>query len=379
MSARPRRNTNLNGANADPLTQQLLDQTYRMDHRAFPLKQRRPPPSRADTAPTQAVVLVDRAWTGDLDYLEWHLHDHGTPVMRFDPETVHQHEVLLDPTSRRLHVDGVAIAPTVLWIRDFDRRSVPARAEDPLVAEMYRANWHEFVSALRHIAAVSVNAQFPSPLEQQSAARSVGFHVPLTVWGNVRESLLAAHGDEATVVLKSPAGHWSEPSPGIIGGAFVALADADSIGEIRCGPVVCQEFVDHETELRIFVASDAVVAYRIVKPSARSIWTAPDSVEVERVRIEPSLRRLVVEFTTKCRIDVAALDVLHSSHDGPVFLEANPNGCWWWFEERARSRRTHWRPPSSFISRRPVTATVARTLSRLHRTAVRRLGPSGPT
>lgn len=352
----------MNRSHPDPLTQQLLDRTYRMDQTAFPLKQRRPPASRADRAPTQAVVLVDRAWAGDLDYLQGHLDDHGIPVMRFDPETVHQHEVLLDPSNRRLHVDGVAIAPTVLWIRDFDRRSVPACAQDPLVAEMYRSNWHEFVAALRHIAMVNVNAQFPSSLEQQSVARSVGFHVPFTVWGNARGNLRAAHVDNATLVLKSPAGHWSEPSPGVIGGAFVALTDAASIGEIQCGPVVCQEFVDHETEFRIFVASGAVVAYRVTKPSVRSIWTDPDSVKVERIRIEPPLRKLVVEFATRCRIDIAALDVLQSQADGPVFLEANPNGCWWWFEERSGSR---------FISRRPVTSAVARTLSRLHRETVR--------
>ena len=95
----------MNRSHPDPLTQQLLDHTYRMDQTAFPLKQRRPPASRADRAPTPAVVLVDRAWAGDLDYLQGHLDDHGIPVMRFDPETVHQHEVLLDPSNRRLHVD----------------------------------------------------------------------------------------------------------------------------------------------------------------------------------------------------------------------------------------------------------------------------------
>jgi hypothetical protein len=360
----------LNRIHPDPLTRQLLDHTYGMDHTAFPLKERRPPPSRADRTPTQAVVLVDRAWAGDLDYLQWRLEDHGIPVMRFDPETVHQHEVLLDPGNRVLHVDGVAIAPTVLWIRDFDRRSVPACAQDPLVAEMYRSNWHEFVTALRHIAVVNVNPQFPSSLEQQSVARSVGFHVPFTVWGNAQRNLRAAHGDNATrLVLKSPAGHWSEPSPGVIGGAFVALTDAGSIGEIQCGPVVCQEFVDHETELRIFVASETVVAYRVAKPSVRSIWTEPDSVEVKRIRIEPPLRKLVVEFARRCRIDIAALDVLRSRTDGPVFLEANPNGCWWWFEERARAGRVGWRSAARFISRRPVTSAVVGTLSRLHRTA----------
>ena len=111
----------------------------------------------------------------------------------------------------------------------------------------------------------------------------------------------------------------------------------------------------------LFVAGESVVAYHVAKPSVRSIWTEPDSVEVERIRIEPALRKLVVEFAARCRIDFAALDVLHSQAEGPVFLEANPNGCWWWFEQRARRR---------FISRHPVTSAVARTLSRLHRTAI---------
>jgi glutathione synthase/RimK-type ligase-like ATP-grasp enzyme len=60
----------------------------------------------------------------------------------------------------------------------------------------------------------------------------------------------------------------------------------------------------------------------------------PEAVEVHRVDIDPALTQTLLALTRYWRLDVVAFDLLVRD-DIPVFLEANVNCDWRWFERRS--------------------------------------------
>ena len=121
-------------------------------------------------------------------------------------------------------------------------------------------------------------------------------------------------------------------------------------------PVVVQEHVGHEAEIRGYFVRGDILTFSVGKASPAQPWLDPNGGD------EPgkSSRRLAVAAAMTAL--AAALSVRYGAFDflitgdEPVFLELNWAGDWRWFETRA--------------ARRSVTNAVTAMLRDLHRQAV---------
>jgi glutathione synthase/RimK-type ligase-like ATP-grasp enzyme len=116
-------------------------------------------------------------------------------------------------------------------------------------------------------------------------------------------------------------------------------------------PVIAQEFVDHDSELRVYYVDGEVLGFDVRKESPADLWLASDRVEVQQVDPPSSVVSATRCLTAGLGLRFGALDFL--LRDGsPVFLEVNPDGDWRWAERKSATRQ--------------VTMAVARMLRRLH-------------
>jgi hypothetical protein len=101
-------------------------------------------------------------------------------------------------------------------------------------------------------------------------------------------------------------------------------------------PVVVQEYVAHARELRIYYLDGGICAFAVVKSEPAVMWTDPASVTVTRVDCPPVAAAAVRTLCTAWGLRYGAIDLLVTHTGEVVFLEANPDGDWLWYERKAR-------------------------------------------
>jgi len=190
-------------------------------------------------------------------------------------------------------------------------------------------------------------------------AERLGIGVPRTVVATDPRRV-AGLLRSSRVVVKGLAGHFTEERPGELTGRFPAVLERRMLAAGRPGPpLVVQEFVEHEAELRVYAVRGDVFAFEVVKSGPADPWLAPERVGVRVAEPAETVAAAVKALMSAMGLRYAAFDFL--LRDGiPVFLEANADGDWRWIEERAGTS--------------VVTAAVARMLCDLHRGVMARGG-----
>nr|BFE80729.1 hypothetical protein GCM10020093_033300 [Planobispora longispora] len=255
-----------------------------------------------------------------------------------------------------MRVDGRRLRPTVVWPRHFSARAIEGGGE-PARDLFLRESWESAADQLCEVAAVSLRApRLRAPAQLRLAAAS-GVAVPATLLttdprragGELRGSRL---------VIKAAHRHFVEAAPGTLTGVFpvlVARGDPASgpVPPPRPGPpVLVQEYVEHEAELRVHCVAGEVYGFRVVKTAPDDLWVREDRVSVHAVDPPPGVVRAARALAAAASLRYCAFDFL--MRDGePVFLEMDPDGDWRWMEAKAGTTA--------------VTAAVARMLCDLHR------------
>jgi glutathione synthase/RimK-type ligase-like ATP-grasp enzyme len=103
---------------------------------------------------------------------------------------------------------------------------------------------------------------------------------------------------------------------------------------VEPAPVIVQEFLPSNRELRIYLVGRELITYAIEKPSPESLWSGDREVRAREVPTPPGLERPIVRLAETWELDVAAFDVLDTA-DGYVFLEVNVACDWLWSERLA--------------------------------------------
>jgi DNA-binding CsgD family transcriptional regulator len=310
-------------------------------------------PGPADPQP--CVLLVSRVADQEATDLQALLHAVGIPCVRLDAEAVSTAELVIDLAGQAMRLHDHWIKPTVTWLRHF-----PARAPDhdrAAVKETFlRDSWQSLVSQLTAVSTATIRSEEPGLLAQLALAAALGIKIPRTV--------IATDPAQATAFL--PAGrrvvkavhrHFAEPAPGLPAGAFPELVDSRALagtGEPAAPPVVVQQYVDHDLELRAYYVSGKILAFEVGKSAPADAWFRPERLAVRQTQtpqlVETAIRRLASALS----LDYGAFSFLLT--DGvPTFLEVNLAGDWCWIEQRLHAR--------------PVTTAVAWMLRDLYFTA----------
>lgn len=131
--------------------------------------------------------------------------------------------------------------------------------------------------------------------------------------------------------------------------------DLGLLDSVRHAPVIFQELVPGDVDLRVTVVGDQVLLVAIRSAAAQyplDYRLEADAVPMERTQLPEPFSRLLVRLTRKLGLAYAAIDLRRRPDGELVFFEANPSGAWLWVEERTGV---------------PVTATFVAYLSDLDR------------
>lgn len=298
------------------------------------------------------MLLVSRAADRELASVQALLRQIGIPTARIDAETASSAGLLADLDSRTLQLDGRRIRPTVTLVRHFSARAISDRRG--AVRQVFlRDSWQAAIAQLAAVSGTLIGAQGPGLMTQLTLAADNGIRVPRTVVSS--DPVLAADLlPGAQVVIKALDQHFVEARPGLLSGVFPEVVDRDRLRPARGRarpPVVVQEFVEHDLELRIYFVRGEILGFAVAKDGPAAPWLHADRIGVREVEIPAAAAAATRLLATAMSLEYGAFDFLVSGGE-PIFLEANTAGDWRWLEARAGSSA--------------VTMAVARMLRDLH-------------
>ncbi|WP_214956886.1 hypothetical protein [Streptomyces sp. ISL-43] len=250
----------------------------------------------------------------------------------------------LDVDTGLLDVAGRRVRPAVVWVRHASACALlaqarPAGSMTPLQAQ----SWSGFLGQVASAATAALPGGTVVGPGQLVEAHRLGVKTPRTVVTNdVRAG--ARDVGARTLVVKTPdfrlfepdRGKWKACLPSVVGCEAVAGDPGAATAAADGRPVVVQEYVAHTRELRVYHLDGGICAFEVRKPEPSSLMTDPESVAVKRVDCPQPAADAVRTLCAAWNLRYGAFDLLVSDTGEPVFLEANPDGDWLWFERKAR-------------------------------------------
>lgn len=191
---------------------------------------------------------------------------------------------------------------------------------------------------------------------QLPAARSAGLQVPDTlVTSDPREARAFIDriglGRVVCKAFSATLENWRETR--MIGEAEYALLD-----QVAVAPVIFQEFVPAEVDLRITVVGEEVFAAAVHSqelPYAldfRLFLERGPGVRMEPTRLPDEVEQGLLRLLKHAGLRYGAIDMRRTPDGRHVFLEVNPAGQWLFVEQ---------------VTGQPITAAMARLLTNLDR------------
>lgn len=280
------------------------------------------------------MLLVSRAGDGELDSVSRKLDAAGIPVARLDAEIAVSAGLIADPRQRLVQIDGQWISPTVTWIRHFSARAMPTTRS--LLRRAFAADsWRALADQLDVLSASTIMSSDPGLLVQLAIASDHGVAVPRTVV-TTNPAKAAALIPGSRLIIKALHSHFVEARPGLLHGIFPEVVDRAEIGLLPVGPpVVLQEHMDHEAEVRVYHVQDqTVAAFAVTKSNPAEPWLHPERVTAHRIEPPDAIAAATATIASALAIDYGAFDFLIVG-GVPVFLEVNLAGDWRWVETMA--------------------------------------------
>lgn len=285
----------------------------------------------------------------------------GVPCVRIDADGLDSLVLTVDAGSGTVAVSGSRFVPTVTWVRHFSPRAAPG-PPGPAAAMLHRDSWAALALQLSTVSGAVVGGPCPGQLEQLARAAAAGVRTPRTL---VTTDPAAAAEDLPCdrYVVKALDRHFVEPEPGVLAWFLPQVVERARLAEVSGfagAPVVLQEHVPHDAELRVYVVGGETVAFDVAKEAPGDIWSHPERVGVRLVEPPAPVADAARALAGEWGLTYGAFDFLVDGRE-PVFLEVNGHGDWHWFERRAGVGA--------------VGEAVARTVRDLHRSLVPEGGP----
>ncbi|MGW3044777.1 hypothetical protein ACWC9T_33130 [Kitasatospora sp. NPDC001159] len=292
-----------------------------------------------------AVVLVDCAGGRELEIVREILTGPlETPTILIRQADLPATPLALDVDTGLLDVAGHRVRPAVVWVRHASACAMLAQARPAgSVTPLQAATWSGF---LRQVASTATAALPGGTLvgpAQLAQARRLGVRTPRTVVTNHVPTGTRGLGAPSVIVktqdfrlFEPDRRNWPECLPTVIGPEAGAEGSTPVGAAAADHPVVVQEYLGGTRELRVYHLDGAICAFEVGKPDPSSLITDPGRVTVGRIECPPPAADAVRTLCAAWNLRYGAFDLLVSDTGDPVFLEANPDGDWLWFERRAR-------------------------------------------
>jgi len=290
-----------------------------------------------DGDPTPCVLVLARAADMEMNELSLALAERGIRMVRIDADRCLDVALTVYTETPLIEFERWLLRPVLVWRRHFDISAVPAdptTVHGAYVREQWRAvsGWLSGRSDWEQINPVRSSAHLDR-LTQLRDAAEFGLRVPRTSVTTLPGRTRPGGG---RCIVKTAGHHLLEPEPGELRGLFPRPQDVRRAAEARePAPVLVQQYLAAEHEIRAFVVGERVIGYRVDKLDPAQLWVDPDSVAVQPVELPEQLTTRLLALCRFWRLQVAAIDLLAVGGEH-VFLEVNVNCDWRWFEHRAQ-------------------------------------------
>jgi hypothetical protein len=293
-----------------------------------------------DGDPEPCVLVLARSADMEMNELSIALAERGVRMARLDVDRCLELSLTVYPDTPVVELDRWTLRPTVVWRRHFEPAALPvdrATVYGAYVADQWLSviDWITHRGDWAQVNAVSRVGRLDR-LTQLSDAAAFGLSVPRTVV-STRPGRHRPGGGRC--IVKTSGRHLVEPSSGVQHGLFPRPLDPRRAGrDPEPAPVIVQQYVASDYELRVFVVGERLIGYRVDKQDPAQLWVEPDAVEVRAVDVPAALACQLLVLTRYWHLDIAAFDLLVSGSE-PVFLEVNVNCDWLWFERRSNTSK----------------------------------------
>ncbi|ACU34653.1 hypothetical protein [Actinosynnema mirum] len=293
-----------------------------------------------DGSPVPCVLVLARSADMEMNELSIALAERGIRMVRIDADRCTDLPLTVYTDTPLLELDRWLVRPLLVWRRHFELSAVPV--EPGTLAGAYAvdqwnavAGWLSTRRDWAHVNPVRHTAHLDR-LTQMADAAAFGLTVPRTAV-TTRPGRTRPGGGQC--IVKTAGRHLLEPRPGVQHGLFPRPLETSRAGDVpETAPVIVQEYVTAETEIRVFTVDEECLAYQVDKIDPAQLWVDPDAVRVTPVEVPEGLRGRLLALARHWRLQVAAFDLLVAGDDH-VFLEVNVNCDWRWFEHRAGDTR----------------------------------------
>ncbi|KAA2263283.1 hypothetical protein F0L68_10660 [Solihabitans fulvus] len=289
-----------------------------------------------DGSPIPCVLVLARAADMEMNELSIALAERGIRMARIDVDRCVDLALTIYTDTPLIELDRWLLRPILVWRRHFELSALPV---DPrtltgsYVVDQWRsvAGWLTDRKDWGHVNPTRATCHLDR-LTQLSDAAAFGLRVPRTAV-TTRPGRNRPGG--GACIVKTTGRHLLEPRPGMQHGLFPRPLETSRTGDTpEPAPVIVQEYVPSDTELRVFVVGERCLGYQVDKLDPAQLWVDPDSVSVKPTEVPAALAATLLALARHWRLQVAAFDLLVTGSEY-VFLEVNVNCDWRWFEHRA--------------------------------------------
>lgn len=187
---------------------------------------------------------------------------------------------------------------------------------------------------------------------QQTLAAAVGLRVPSTLVTNSKDDIINFQSHHPETILKSLSGGKVSPKgegeyiPYVIMTMRATKADiiaADSAEFLSC-PHLFQEEIKKKHELRVVVAGENIISFRIESQQFESTkvdWRKATGLNSYNLcEIDEDLKNKIFSFMKKMGLVFGSLDFIVDMNGENWFLECNQEGAWAWLDDIADGQVT---------------------------------------
>jgi len=179
-------------------------------------------------------------------------------------------------------------------------------------------------------------------LYQMKIASGVGLLTPETLVTNdpgTAMSFITTHG--GSVAMKIFGGSVIQDEEGetltVLTHRVSGRRAKQWLSGIECGPVMLQEYIEKQLELRVTMVGDRIFSCAIHSQDSQRTkddWRRYDfdKVKHEIYRLPRLIEKKLRLFMRRSGITFGAIDLVLEPSGRYVFLEVNPNGQWGWIE-----------------------------------------------
>lgn len=216
--------------------------------------------------------------------------------------------------------------------------------------KIWKNEWNKTLLGLYHTLNNS-NIRWLNPLRkaykgenkylQMSIAADCGFKQPDTIVSNEKDKLYSFINNHKRAIMKLMAQDIYTSEDGEFKGFYtniISVDDFDDFGVDGENPIVLQEYINKQYEVRYTIVGDKHMVCRIdsqQSEKAKEDWRRYDIPHTPHTSIIPpeDIKKKVTELMRKLELEYGAIDFIVTPNNEWYFLEINCFGQWLWIEQ----------------------------------------------